>query len=131
MDTQLVEMSEAAGTVGPTEDVAEDEQETSASGDRNGDGTDGMTENDASPQGADSATNNENEQSQTPGARSIENPPAKKIKIGKEAEHLLTALPEKEKESIALLKTPSELIASFRFGTLHLLISISMFEGFV
>ncbi len=54
------------------------------------------------------------EQSHISSARSIENPPAKKIKITKEAEHLLTALPEKEKESIALLKTPAELLASFR-----------------
>jgi hypothetical protein len=119
MDNQgVVEMAE---TVGAAEDAVDDEQALSASGETNGEEAEGIAENSSSPQGADSASNNENETSQTSGARSVENPPAKKIKLGKEAEHLLTALPEKEKESIALLKTPAELIASFRYFFIYMI----------
>ncbi len=47
--------------------------------------------------------------------KNVEQPPAKKMKISaKEAESLLTSIQDKDKESIALAKTPTELLTCFR-----------------
>ena len=106
-------MSEEISSAGASDEAVRNENEASASnaGEVNGEGDGG---NNSSPSAVESAASNGNEQPQSSTVRSAENPPVKKVKITKEAEHLITSIPEKEKESIALLKTPAELVACFR-----------------
>jgi hypothetical protein len=115
MESHSTESSEIIGASGITEGEEGNRAEAkiSAQGsESNGDANMGSPEK-PSVEASETAADIGGEQSHGSSSRSIENPPAKKIKITKEAEHLLTARTE-EKESIALLKTPAELLASFR-----------------